>query len=357
MAEVRSARGARARRHPRWWRLLVFLLLTLAAIEYGVLPSLVAARNDVPRIRGASIVLLVLALLLEVASLVTYTGLTRAVLPGARRVGWPTQLAVDLTGYGTSHVIPGGAATATGLRFRLMTSVGLDGGSVVTTAAVQATLSSLALAGCYLLGVMTAIPEVRRRPALMLTALGGFTVLIAVGIASGLLARRGLPTSGPLRETRTRAGAWLVLRWARVRYDVLVFLHDESRTYPAIGYATVNWLLDAACLWVCLAAYRDVLAPGLVLTAYGFANLLGLLPLTPGGLGVIEGTLIPLLIGFGAAASAAVLGVLTWRLLQFWLPVPVAGVCYLALKLSGRLDRSAERVTSHPADAPVEDRP
>ncbi|HEX3224050.1 MAG TPA: flippase-like domain-containing protein [Nocardioides sp.] len=96
-------------------------------------------------------------------------------------------------------------------------------------------------------------------------------------------------------------------------------------------------MLDAACLYVCLAAYQGQhVGPALVLTAYGFANLLGLLPLTPGGLGVVEGALIPLLIALGTSSSVAVLGVLTWRVLQFWLPVPVAAACYVGLRISGR---------------------
>ena len=101
-----------------------------------------------------------------------------------------------------------------------------------------------------------------------------------------------------------------------------------------------NWLFDAACLYVCLQSYNgDHISAPLVLTAYGFASLVGLLPLTPGGLGVIEGTLIPLLIALGTSSPVAVLGVLTWRVLQFWLPVAVAALCYLALRLTGRLGR------------------
>jgi hypothetical protein len=59
------------------------------------------------------------------------------------------------------------------------------------------------------------------------------------------------------------------------------------------------------------------MTPGALLVVYGFSNLAGLLPLTPGGLGVVEGTMIPPLIAFGAAAPTAVLGVLTRRLMQF----------------------------------------
>ncbi len=48
---------------------------------------------------------------------------------------------------------------------------------------------------------------------------------------------------------------------------------------------------------------------------------------------MVEGTLIPLLLAFGTPGAAAVLGALTWRLLQFWLPIPVALACYASLRV------------------------
>jgi uncharacterized membrane protein YbhN (UPF0104 family) len=48
---------------------------------------------------------------------------------------------------------------------------------------------------------------------------------------------------------------------------------------------------------------------------------------------VVEGVLVPAVASLGAAASVALLGVLTWRLVQFWLPVPVALVSYISLRL------------------------
>ncbi len=308
-----------------------------------MLPRLVVARHDVSLLSTGSVSLVLVAFALEAASLVSYTGLTRAILPSDVGVGWPTQLAIDITGYGASHVLPGSGATAAGLRYRLMTAAGVDAHDAVTTAAVQTTLSDLALAGAYLLGVVTAVPEVRHRPVLLLTALAGLCVLVASGLAAGILPRRPVRRPGPLAGATTAWGRWVAQRWSRLRNDVVSFLRDSTRTRRAVGLAVANWLLDACCLWVCLWAFGGRMAPGLVLTAYGFANLLGLLPLTPGGLGVVEGTLIPLTIAFGAPASAAVLGVLTWRVLQFWLPVPAAGACYLGLRLSGRLDRGRDR--------------
>ena len=64
-------------------------------------------------------------------------------------------------------------------------------------------------------------------------------------------------------------------------------------------WAAANWLFDAASLWVFLFAFGQAVLPIDLLVAYGLANILAVIPITPGGLGVIEGVLIPTLVGFG----------------------------------------------------------
>jgi uncharacterized protein (TIRG00374 family) len=314
--------------------------LTFAAVLYGVVPSLVSARSDIDLVRTASLLFLAGALVLQIASWISYTALTRAVLPRGTPVGWPTQLAIDLTGFGVSHVIPGGGATAMGLRYQMMTSAGIPAPTVVTTTATQTVLSDVALAACYLLGAVLSIPAVMEHRSLQLTAAIGLLLVVVLLVGSALLVRGHHRLVERLQEAQTRVGAWLEPRLTRITHELVAFLRDGTRTVQAGVFSMTNWLLDAACLYVCLQSYNgDHISPPLVLTAYGFASLVGLLPLTPGGLGVIEGTLIPLLIALGTSSPVAVLGVLTWRVLQFWLPVAVAAVCYLALRLTGRLSR------------------
>lgn len=85
--------------------------------------------------------------------------------------------------------------------------------------------------------------------------------------------------------------------------------------------------------------------PVALLLAYCIACLLAILPFTPGGLGVVEGVLIPSLLEFGVPASVAVLGVVSWRLLQFWAPIPIAGICYLSLPTPGWRNRLPSRIS------------
>ena len=60
-----------------------------------------------------------------------------------------------------------------------------------------------------------------------------------------------------------------------------------------------------------------------MLVAYGLANILAVIPLTPSGLGVIELTIVAVLKGFGVPGGIAAAGVLSWRLVNFWLPDPL----------------------------------
>ena len=61
--------------------------------------------------------------------------------------------------------------------------------------------------------------------------------------------------------------------------------------------------------------------------------MLGAIPVTPAGLGVIDSITPVLLVGFGLTRSVATLGVLAWRLVNFWLPIPTGAAAYISLKV------------------------
>ena len=84
-------------------------------------------------------------------------------------------------------------------------------------------------------------------------------------------------------------------------------------------------------MFVAAFGYR-VGIDGLVV-AFGLANVLAAIPITPGGLGVVEAVLTSALVGFGTPRGTAVLGVVVYRLVNFWLPIPIGGLAYLSLKV------------------------
>lgn len=324
-----------------WLRKIGLAALAIALIEYFALPQLISARSDLTLIADASPPKLALALGLEILSVSSYTCLTRVILSRATRPRFVDQLRIDLTGLGVSHVVPGGGASAAALRFRLMTSWGIAPTEAASTAAVQTAVAALGLVATFALGVALGLPAIALDPVYATTGLLAVVLLAAVGLGLWWLSRRDRPTAPRLTRAVGHLSGWIATR-ANALLDTLRTIaaraaelsRDGDRRTAVFGWVAGNWLFDAACLWVCLWAYGLEVHPGALLTAYAAANLIGMLPITPGGLGILEGFLIPALTALGGVSGGTVaLGVLTWRLMEFWLPVPVAGVAYLSLKV------------------------
>jgi uncharacterized membrane protein YbhN (UPF0104 family) len=187
-------------------------------------------------------------------------------------------------------------------------------------------------------GVALALPGIVTHPLYVAAGTAGLVLLAGVALVVRTAGRQSAPASGrtwplrrrsaPMSKATAPLAQWLqhvvnagieTTRAIALRSAALVRQPEQRRSL--LGWAAGNWLFDAASLWVCLWAYGVVIHPGALLAAYGAANLIGLLPVTPGGLGVIEGALIPALTALGdTSVGPLALGVLTWRAMEFWLP-------------------------------------
>jgi uncharacterized membrane protein YbhN (UPF0104 family) len=96
-----------------------------------------------------------------------------------------------------------------------------------------------------------------------------------------------------------------------------------SRWKPALAAAVGRWVFDYASLLAALAAVGSTPRPALVLLAFCTAQLLAQVPVTPGGLGFVEAGLTGTLTLAGVSAADAVLVTFAYRLLTYWLPLPL----------------------------------
>jgi uncharacterized protein (TIRG00374 family) len=96
--------------------------------------------------------------------------------------------------------------------------------------------------------------------------------------------------------------------------------------WEALLLAAGRWLLDYLTLVAALYAVDARPHVSLVLLAFCTAQLLGTMPLTPGGLGFVEAGLTGTLALAGVGGGAAVLATLAYRLVSFWLPIPAGAV-------------------------------
>ena len=98
---------------------------------------------------------------------------------------------------------------------------------------------------------------------------------------------------------------------------------------PALALAAGRWIFDFLSLYAALLAVGARPPLYVALLAYAAAQLLGQLPLTPGGLGVVEAGLTGTLALAGVAAAPAALATLAYRLASFWLPLPVGLIAWI----------------------------
>jgi hypothetical protein len=167
----------------------------------------------------------------------------------------------------------------------------------------------------------------------------GIAVLLLL-LAAGTAA---FATDRPL-ELAGRAIQWLLN--ATVRRDRHVvglpqqLLADRDfirttlggRWKPALVAAAANTGFDYLALLCALRAVGAAPRPSLVLLAYTSADLLALVPFTPGGLGFVEAGLVGTLKLAGVPGPQALTATLLYRLVAYWLPIPAGGVAYLLFR-------------------------
>ena len=340
---TRAAAPDRTARAGRRWRIVRIVLRVLAVIVVAVLlwfvviPQFIEAGQAIRTIRGLSVWPLLLALVLEFASLASYGALTFSALDPRDRPGFGTVALVDVTGVGLTNVLPGGGVVALAARYRLLARAGASASSIVGGLAVEVIISNLLLGGVFALGFVLSLAHLPPSPYYVLA--GGFIAVIFGGaaVALAIAVRRRERTNRAVANAVTRLPeSW---RDRVVRFvddavgNVAALAQDRGRFAAAVFWGAVNWLLDGAALWVLLAAFGYRAEPGPLLLVYGLVCILGLLPITPGGIGIVEGVMMPMLIAIGAGPEVAVLGVVSWRLIQFWMPMPLSALTALALML------------------------
>jgi len=106
----------------------------------------------------------------------------------------------------------------------------------------------------------------------------------------------------------------------------------------SFGLAAGDLLFDLLSLDLVFLALRYQPGFGPLAVAYAAANIASAIPVTPGGLGVIEVTLVAITVGFGAPRPTAVLAVLGYRIVNYWLPLAPGAIAYLRLRLQQGAD-------------------
>jgi uncharacterized protein (TIRG00374 family) len=243
---------------------------------------------------------------------------------------------IQLSTKALGNIVPGGSAASSALGYRLITMCGVPGPDAAFALATAGIGSAVVLNFVLWFGLLVSIPArgvnaIYGTAALVGVVLMAFAAFVIFGLVEGQGRSERLVRSVSRRLRFDEDHAAEVLSHLGGRLENLYA--DKVLLRKVVGWALANWLLDALSLWVFLRAFGGNIGFDGLLVAFGIANVFSVIPITPGGLGIVEGIYIPTLVGFGVISRTATVGVLSYRVAQYWMPIVVGWMCYLSLRV------------------------
>ena len=334
-ALIRDANKPRSRFRPV--KITIKALLFIVLGIFLLPPVLSGFRQAIETVREVNPGLLALGFGLQLLALAAYSLLTRATLGSAgRSLSIARIFRIQLSTKALSNIVPGGNAASSALGYRLLTLSGISGPDAGFALATAGIGSAVVLNIIFWTGLIMSVPFRGVNEAYSLAAVAGIIIL---GLAAMLVV--GVMDGSGRAERFVR---WIARkfhtdedRFAAVLHQVAERLEelasDRQLLRRVVFWATLNWLLDAASLWVFLRAFGETLPVDALLVAFGLANVLAAIPILPGGLGVVEATYLTTLVGFGIPRRVATAAIATYRSAQYLMPIALGGLAYASLRV------------------------
>jgi len=322
-----------------WGRLALrgFLLFLGMISIYFFLPTLLSLAESAPQLGHLQWRWFALMAVLMTGAFASQWALTRIAAPG---VSWFVASTSQLTSNAAVKLIPGGVVAGGAFYFRMLAVSGVPMGTALAALAAVGVLSNLVLLALPAVAVVIAIMSAPIPEGMLPVAIAGTILFVVMFSGAVVIVRfdRPLEWVGWAVE---HAVAWVARLFKRdwsFPSQELIDRRNEvvsslgKRWQKALGVAVANWLLDYATLVVALIAVGAEPRPSLILLAFAGAAVLGMIPITPGGLGFVEAGLVGMLTIAGIPAGDALLATLAYRLFQFWLPIPAGMVAYVMFR-------------------------
>jgi uncharacterized protein (TIRG00374 family) len=262
-----------------------------------------------------------------------YGGVVAASLPGLGRL---QGMVLNFSGSALANVVPFGGAAGVGATYAQCLSWGFDVPSVTLSIVVTGVWNVFAKLGLPMLVLFGLLVTHQSSEGLSAAGLIGFLALVvsvaglamvfrseglACGVGAALehvvnlgrrLVRRepheGLPDK--ILDFRHRTVGLVAARWRSLTVWMVAYKASQALLQllcaKAVGLHGVGWIQ--------------------IFAVYAFGELLTTIPVTPSGLGFVEGGATQLLVAFGGRPDAALAAVLLYRLFTYLLEIPLGGL-------------------------------
>lgn len=338
---------------PRTKKLLkrVAPILVVGVVFLFVLPKIADFESVLDSLRTLSWSDIAILTFVTILNLATFGPPWMAAMPGLK---YMQSMQLTMASTALANAAPGGDAAGMAMSYHMLRVWGMAPARVAAAVLATGVWNQLVNVGIPAISAGLLAANGQSDPLLTLAALIGLGVLVAVSVAIVAAMRSD--------EAAARVGQWLdrfvqrLFRWIRrprdtnIEHHVLQFRGEAADLAKArwhwltiwtlIGHLTVFFVL-LACLRT-LGVSSDEVSFLEALASWSLVRLLTAIPITPGGLGIVELGLTTALVGFGGSNAEVVAAVLLYRALTFLPPLPLGALASLTWR------------RSHPGDAELE---
>ncbi|HET7230900.1 MAG TPA: YbhN family protein [Longimicrobium sp.] len=335
--EVAQAEEEAKKAKPLKWLRWVFILGLLGLAVHLIIPQLGSLHESAQVLKTMKPWAVGLAIASEMLSYVALgymmkriVGLTGQHLSLHRAFG------VTLAA-GSVGLVAGGLVGIGGSSFRWLRDAGIRAEGALLAGWLPTLLNAATIGAFAMIGMVELVLLQRLSIALW----------IAFGLSMGFLIAIGAAVfwaSGHRDAAKKILCRWQE-KWARFRkqephpeqlmgtvdrlFDAFHILKTRGWKAPVAG-AAIGVVLDMGAMFWLYVAARNLVTPGKLLSGYALPLLIGKVAVIPGGIGVVEGAMVALYHGFGVPTATAVLVVLAYRVIAFWMP-NLLGFCIIPL--------------------------
>lgn len=312
-----------------WVQAIIGLVVVVAAFVWG-LPRFATYDEVWSQLRLLDGAILPLLVTVGAMNLIAPSLSQRAALPGLR---FRHAVATDWATTTVTNLLPGGSALAIGLTWSMYRSFDAGSEAITRSIVVTGVWDTFVKLGTPLIAIVWLTTQRPVSPALIQAAvLGGVLFLVAVGLLRVVLSGPATATGIGRRLDRLRFfGSGWPARLDELRTETVTLLAGRWRSltlWTVAGHLNLYLLLV-----VCLRAVgieRAVLGLAPILAAFAFGRLVTAIPITPGGLGVMEVGLVGALGAVGEAPEPPIVAaVLLFRFLTYVVPIPLGALSWV----------------------------
>jgi uncharacterized protein (TIRG00374 family) len=321
-------------------RALLFAVFVVSALAflYVVLPQLGGVSHTWDRLDSGDAWWIAIAVGLQLLSMASYILIFHGVsVPPDSRITWSESYQITMAGLAATRLFAAGGAGGVAVTAWALTRSGMERREVAQRMiAFLVLLYGVYMAAMVVCGVGLYIglfPGPHPFAITIVPAIVGATA-IAAFLALAFVPEDLEQRLGALNRRNRRVPRWLrrlatapAAASGGVRFAIRKLRHPDLAMIGAVSW----WGFNVAVLYAAFRAFGQPPPIAVLVQAYFVGLLANLLPL-PGGIGGVDGGMIGALVAFGVSGSLALIAVLVYRLLAFWLPSIPGAVAYFQLR-------------------------